>query len=347
MSPQLLLRNDDTVPEYYAAAASDGAAPATGRGGSSRAWPALLLAGLGLVLGLLSTTAVDAFHWTAPTHLGPLTSRPASTLFAAKGFGTSTPKRSGAKRSKPAEPEPYLSRPVPTPETPPKPKADLPIEEMPTTVYDYFNPGEPDKVEVDPGIVEGLEILKFPDPRLRVRSTEIAEENILSGEVEQISRKMFEMMYSSNGIGLAAPQLGINRRLMVFNPAGDRRKWQLEQVLINPEIIDYSSRIIPAPEGCLSFPKVPKVKLPFQKPTTFEGRVWRPDEITVRATNLKGRRSTFKYSGWTARIFQHEYDHLDGICWIDRLEDDERQRVQPFVKDLIAAYGDGGAIAPL
>jgi peptide deformylase len=69
--------------------------------------------------------------------------------------------------------------------------------------------------EVDPGQVEGLQIIKYPDPRLRAANEEITE---FGPELQQLAKKMLKLMYAANGVGLAAPQVGVNKRLMVFNP---------------------------------------------------------------------------------------------------------------------------------
>ena len=100
----------------------------------------------------------------------------------------------------------------------------------------------------------------------------------------QTAREMFLVMYACKGVGLAAPQVGINKRLMVFNPEGDRLKWLKEVVLINPRIVETSESTDVEPEGCLSFPKM-------------QGPVRRHKWIKVEAFDLKGKKIKKKVCG--------------------------------------------------
>ena len=150
-------------------------------------------------------------------------------------------------------------------------------------------------------------------------------------EISRIVKEMFLVMYASHGCGLAAPQVGINRRLMVYNESGDPKDWMGETVMINPTIIEYSTGTDIEEEGCLSFPKI-------------RAKVVRPKWIKIEAMNLKGKKFKKKFVGWEARIFQHEYDHLDGTVFIDRLSEDIRKEAQPTLDGLIASFGEGGAL---
>ncbi len=107
--------------------------------------------------------------------------------------------------------------------------------------------------EVDPGVVEGtdLRVVKYPDPRLRAPNAEVTE---FTPELTKLAKDMFKVMYAMNGVGLAAPQVGVNQRLMVFNPDGDKLKWLSETVLVNPVIVEKSTKTDVMEEGCLSFP---------------------------------------------------------------------------------------------
>ena len=107
--------------------------------------------------------------------------------------------------------------------------------------------------EINPGAVAGtnLRILEYPHPLLRAPNADVTE---FDDELKQLTKEMFDIMYASRGVGLAAPQLGINKRLMVFNPEGDPKKWLSELVLCNPEIEEYSTSTALEEEGCLSFP---------------------------------------------------------------------------------------------
>ena len=138
-------------------------------------------------------------------------------------------------------------------------------------------------------------------------------------------------MYAAQGVGLAAPQVGVNKRLMVYNPEGDEKKWVQEVVLVNPRIVGRSEGTDEEQEGCLSFPDM-------------SGVVERNKWIKVEAQNLKGKTIKKKFAGWEARIFQHEYDHLDGVVYVDRLKDAEKEKVQPRLDELVADFGEGGAL---
>lgn len=187
--------------------------------------------------------------------------------------------------------------------------------------------------EVDPGIVEGtdLRVLKYPHPSLRAENAEITPEELKDGSIAQIAKEMLLVMYAAEGVGLAAPQVGINKKLMVFNESGDKTKWLNEIVLVNPCIVDSSEGTDVEREGCLSFPGM-------------NGEVERSKWIKVEALSLKGKKIKRKLTGWEARIFQHEYDHLDGRVYIDRLTEEGREEVQPRLDELIAQYGQGGAL---
>jgi len=110
--------------------------------------------------------------------------------------------------------------------------------------------------EVDPGVVEGtdLRVLKYPDPSLRAKNEEITSEELKDGSIAEIAKEMFLVMYAAEGVGLAAPQVGINKRLMVYNESGEKQKWLDEMVMVNPKIVSYSDGTDVATEGCLSFP---------------------------------------------------------------------------------------------
>jgi peptide deformylase len=182
--------------------------------------------------------------------------------------------------------------------------------------------------EVDPGEVAGLRVLKYPHPLLRAPNEEIAA---FDNELRDLSRRMFKMMYASKGVGLAAPQVGVNKRLLVFNAEGDERNFGAEVVMVNPKIVARSDGTELGDEGCLSFPG-------------FGAQVDRAKWVKVKAFNLKGNPFTKKYEGWDARIFLHEYDHLEGTLYVDRLSDEERQIVQTDLDRLVGLHGPDGAL---
>ncbi len=187
--------------------------------------------------------------------------------------------------------------------------------------------------EVDPGKVDGtdLRVLKYPHPSLRAPNSEITEEELKSGEISKIAKEMFLVMYATEGVGLAAPQVGINKRLMVYNESGDKTKWLKEVTMINPKIVEFSEAKDVENEGCLSFPGM-------------RGDVERAKWIKVEAMNLKGKKFKKKFKGWEARIFQHEYDHLDGVLYPDRLTDEGKEEVKERLDELVEDFGEGGSL---
>ncbi|KAJ1456512.1 peptide deformylase [Pelagophyceae sp. CCMP2097] len=187
----------------------------------------------------------------------------------------------------------------------------------------------PVKEEVDPGLVAGLRIVMYPHPALRAPNEIIADDEVAA--TQALGRRMLQLMYEAEGVGLAAPQVGINKRLMVFNPTGNKDKWLDEIVLVNPQIVAKSEGEVAGTEGCLSFPDI-------------NGDVSRSKWIKVEAVTPTGRAFKKKFVGWTARIFQHEYDHLDGVCFVDRIEGEEKTDVQTKLDALVAEYGEGAAI---
>jgi len=192
----------------------------------------------------------------------------------------------------------------------------------------FASPSKAVEEEVDPGEVAGLSIVKYPHPALRAENAEITE---FDDSLKKLSKDMFKLMYAAQGVGLAAPQVAQNVRLMVFNPEADPKKWLMETTLVNPEIVESSEGKDMEIEGCLSFPGM-------------NGPVQRSKWIKVKYQDVKGKPKKKKFVGWEARIFQHEYDHLQGTVYIDRLSEEDRQQVQPRLDELIAEHGEGGAL---
>ena len=142
-----------------------------------------------------------------------------------------------------------------------------------------------------------LDVVKLGEDILRQKAEPVAEVN---DEIRQLAEDMFETMIEKEGVGLAAPQIGKSLRMFVLIADDDVRR-----VFINPQIIQTSSETSEYDEGCLSIPQV------------YETIV-RPVRVTVQALNEKGRPFTLEADWLLARIIQHEYDHLDGILYIDR-----------------------------
>ena len=142
-------------------------------------------------------------------------------------------------------------------------------------------------------------IRTYPDPVLAVPTQPVAA---IDAEVRELVRDMAETMYAAPGIGLAANQVGVGRRVAVIDP-GDPKVHQGLIVLINPEIVEREGQIV-WEEGCLSLPGV------------YED-VERAESVAVRALDLDGRERTIRAQGLLAVAIQHEIDHLDGVLLLD------------------------------
>jgi peptide deformylase len=153
-----------------------------------------------------------------------------------------------------------------------------------------------------------LEILHFPDPRLRTRAQPVAQ---VDAEVVRIIEDMFETMYSAQGVGLAASQVNIHRRILVMD-VSDKRDQPL--CLINPEIVKQSG-IERSTEGCLSVPGI------------FEP-VERAQNITINALDRHGHAFTLDADNLLAVCIQHEMDHLEGRLFVDYLSPLKRERIR-------------------
>ncbi|QDT36940.1 peptide deformylase [Stratiformator vulcanicus] len=155
-----------------------------------------------------------------------------------------------------------------------------------------------------------MQIVRFPHPALRFESVPVRE---INAGLRAIVRRMFDLMYEANGIGLAANQVGLPLRLFIINPTGDRDVGDQEFVFINPQILKRNGSEA-AEEGCLSLPSI-------------YGDVRRAERISVEAFDLKGRSFRLDLEELHARVVQHEYDHIDGVIFPDRMTDDDRSEI--------------------
>lgn len=152
-----------------------------------------------------------------------------------------------------------------------------------------------------------LEIVLEGDPRLRQKATRI---RTVDDGLRKLAADMHETMLDAPGVGLAAPQVGIGRRLIVVHVPADYAEQgdpETTLTLVNPEIIKAQGSVV-GQEGCLSIPG-------------WVGDVPRADAITVKAIGLDNRPLRIKAHDFLARVLQHEIDHLDGILYVDRVED--------------------------
>lgn len=146
-----------------------------------------------------------------------------------------------------------------------------------------------------------LPVLKYPDPRLAQKSVEVKE---ITPEIRQLVDDMVETMYARDGVGLAAPQVGEQIRLVVMDSSGPAARENLI-VLINPKLF-LSGPEVESEEGCLSVPD-------------FRETVYRCSEAKVKALDIDGKPVELSLSDYEAIIVQHECDHLEGRLFIDHI----------------------------
>ncbi len=165
----------------------------------------------------------------------------------------------------------------------------------------------------------------YGDPVLRKKAAPVtAFDDKLGKFVEQ----MIDDMYESDGVGLAAPQVGESVRVAIVDPTGGEKA---PYVLINPEVIERSEEQVEDEEGCLS---IPDIRL----------KVRRPAIVSVRAWNEHGEEYTIENAaGLFARALQHEIDHLEGILFVDRVSPVSRQLVSGKLKKLAKSSRDRAA----
>ena len=160
-------------------------------------------------------------------------------------------------------------------------------------------------------------IILLPDPVLRLVAAPVAS---VDDEVRQLADDMLETMYDAPGLGLAAPQVGVSRRLFVMDMS-DKDEEKKPYVMINPVIVQRSEELSVYEEGCLSIPDVR---------TDIE----RPAEVTVRYLDRQGKTQELRADGLLATCIQHEIDHLDGKLLIDYMSRLRRDMVVKKFKKL-------------
>jgi peptide deformylase len=164
-----------------------------------------------------------------------------------------------------------------------------------------------------------LEILKYPDPRLRQVAKPLAQ---VTDETRKIVESMAETMYAASGCGLAAPQVGIDARIFVIDAAAEGEPSEL-RVFINPEIVNTDGALT-WEEGCLSFPGATE-------------EIRRAERVKVKALDQFGKPFELEADGLLAIAIQHENDHLNGVLMIDKLNALRRRlvsrKVSRFLQD--------------
>jgi peptide deformylase len=160
----------------------------------------------------------------------------------------------------------------------------------------------------------------FGDPTLKQPTQPVTE---FDGRLEKLVQLMFDVMDREEGVGLAAPQIGVRSRVMVWRHPEERDE---RHVFVNPRVLEASESGLTATEGCLSVPGC-----------TME--VTRAEEVVVEAQDLEGQTFQMHLTGLLARIVQHEIDHLDGRLVLDRTSPEERKRVMKELRERTLAAG--------
>lgn len=160
-------------------------------------------------------------------------------------------------------------------------------------------------------------IVKWPDPVLEKQAARVT---VFDEALAKLAGDMFESMYAAQGVGLAAPQIGISKHIAVVDVTF-KEDPNAKIVLVNPEIVHQEGKQ-PGSEGCLSLPE-------------FRADVTRAARVTVRAQNLKGETFEVTGEGLLARAFLHETDHLNGILYIQHISTLKRDMIKRKIRKLI------------
>jgi peptide deformylase len=167
-----------------------------------------------------------------------------------------------------------------------------------------------------------FEVVLYPEPVLRKVAVPIER---FDDDLRALVAGMFVRMKKSRGVGLAAPQVGLRQRVLVLNSTGDEKD---DLVLVNPTIVSRTGTRVSYDEGCLSFPGI-------------FAEISRPDRCTVKAFDPSGSPIEMEYEGFTSRIIQHEYDHLEGVLLVDRMSPAEKQKHKSALEELVTRYKRG------
>lgn len=152
-----------------------------------------------------------------------------------------------------------------------------------------------------------LEIVKYGDEVLASKSKNVT---VFDSALTLFVDAMFDTLDEANGVGLAAPQVGVSKRIFIV----DTRQEGERLAFINPEIIETSVEMVPYEEGCLSIPGI-----------YYE--VMRPKKVTIQAQDIKGKTFTMQADGLFARAIQHEFDHLRGKLFVDCVSKEEKELI--------------------
>lgn len=185
-------------------------------------------------------------------------------------------------------------------------------------------------MSIDPAT---LRIVTYPAKVLRTRAHEVPS---ITDEVRQTSLRMIELMHEADGVGLAAPQVGLSLRLFVVDvPPGEDRSPDTDPLTVTPAPIVYINPVLSDPEGTLEADAEGCLSLP-----NITGEVMRAPIITIKALGLDGKPFTQRGAGLLARCWQHEMDHLDGVLILDRMSQISRIKARRAIRELERATSD-------
>jgi peptide deformylase len=170
-----------------------------------------------------------------------------------------------------------------------------------------------------------MEIRVYGDPVLRTATREVTE---IDGRIAELSERMIETMHAAPGVGLAANQVGISKRLFVYDQ-GDG-----PVTVVNPRIVESDGEYTYT-EGCLSVPG-------------YSWEITRPNRVHLVGLDLDGNELSIEASEFEGRIFQHELDHLDGVLLVERLDPDQRKEAKALLRaEFSSARRDPDGLATL
>lgn len=175
-----------------------------------------------------------------------------------------------------------------------------------------------------------LDVVKWPHPSLRRKNEEVT---VFDEKLHMLAVNLFDTLRKEGGgVGLAAPQVGVNVRVMAyFDVQGDKAVGKL---LVNPKIIKRGEDTDVDIEECLSFPGI-------------KGPVVRPTWVEIEAQTIDGKVRNFRIEGFQARLFQHEYDHLDGVVFIDHLDQSSLDKNLLKLQNQKNEYANEGGSEPM
>jgi len=151
-----------------------------------------------------------------------------------------------------------------------------------------------------------MQIITLGNELLRQKAEKIGK---INKEIVDTAKQMLEILKKDKGVGIAGPQIGLMKRIFVVHIEGDE-----ERIFINPSILETSQETVKFEEGCLSVPGI-------------YVDVVRSESVKIQAWNEKGKPFTLEASGLLARVIQHEYDHLEGVLFLDRISEIKRKKL--------------------